>query len=749
MIRKLVKHAGLRGSMDYLFEEEFHEGHHQAHVIAGWVAPAVLEPGARVARDGRTVRDTSELVALLRAPVETAKRAPAKPVWHLSLRNAEGDRVLSDAEWAAVAEDVMHRTGIAPRGDPSACRWVAVRHAPDHIHIVATTVREDGSNARCSHDFARVDEAAAHWERTYGLTGTAQADRTAPVRPTRGEREKAAREGREETPRDTIRREVTSAAAVATGPEDYAARLAERGVTVHLRHSPETGEVTGASYSIEGHETAEGEPVQYSAKKLATDLTWPRLAARWTPEPAPDGLSAPVEMTPERVELVDRVREALTGAASVEDLAERAEALGVTVRPVVAPDGATLAGVKVAGPDTGRAVALHRLAPDLGGLALDEAFAVERERRGLAEVVGRVADDTHGPAEWAAELDELGVKVRYRTDRETGHRIGYSVSLDGERWHAGSRLDPGLSWGGLHRGWHDPDDVVTVRERLRAVAADAWTVEELTTRAETAGLDLVLRRDEAGQVVGLAASATVLEVDGTERQTGRFSAGLGRDLSWWSIERQMRDNREGVPSVEERAAIYEAVAEAIDRAEQHLRRHPDSPAAADIAAATSDALHGLAAQVVGPQARAIRDAADSYARARMEPNGARPERDRRAEEIREAIRAAAQAGRLQLQRDDGGVDGVEVVERTSALVEAVAEVRAGQGRDAQAAAAEVSAALLRETAWSADPDVSAEVKDQAVRLAVEADPVPTVETEPDVPVWLPPLGPEDGPRLRP
>ena len=42
--------------------------------------------------------------------------------WHCSLRNAEGDRVLSDAEWAEIAEDLMDRTGIARRGDHGGCR---------------------------------------------------------------------------------------------------------------------------------------------------------------------------------------------------------------------------------------------------------------------------------------------------------------------------------------------------------------------------------------------------------------------------------------------------------------------------------------------------------------------------------------------------------------------------------------------------------------------------------------------------
>jgi len=32
----------------------------------------------------------------------------------------------------------MDRTGLAPFGDALGVRWVAVRHAADHIHLVAT-----------------------------------------------------------------------------------------------------------------------------------------------------------------------------------------------------------------------------------------------------------------------------------------------------------------------------------------------------------------------------------------------------------------------------------------------------------------------------------------------------------------------------------------------------------------------------------------------------------------------------------
>ena len=61
-----------------------------------------------------------------------------EPVWHCAVRAAPEDRLLSDAEWAQVATAIMDRTGLAPVGDDLAVRWVAVRHAPDHIHLVAT-----------------------------------------------------------------------------------------------------------------------------------------------------------------------------------------------------------------------------------------------------------------------------------------------------------------------------------------------------------------------------------------------------------------------------------------------------------------------------------------------------------------------------------------------------------------------------------------------------------------------------------
>jgi hypothetical protein len=79
-------------------------------------------------------------------------RTPRGPVWHCSLRHHPDAPPLSDQQWAAIVEDLLHRTGIAPRGDLGGCRWVVIRHAEDHIHVVAVLVRQDTGQRVHLHD---------------------------------------------------------------------------------------------------------------------------------------------------------------------------------------------------------------------------------------------------------------------------------------------------------------------------------------------------------------------------------------------------------------------------------------------------------------------------------------------------------------------------------------------------------------------------------------------------------------------
>ncbi|RVX39149.1 hypothetical protein EDD27_1496 [Nonomuraea polychroma] len=73
----------------------------------------------------------------------------------LVLPVADRDRPLIDTTWARIATRLIDAAGIAPLGDVEACRWIALRHARDHIHLVATLARQDG----------RIPEMHGNWYR--------------------------------------------------------------------------------------------------------------------------------------------------------------------------------------------------------------------------------------------------------------------------------------------------------------------------------------------------------------------------------------------------------------------------------------------------------------------------------------------------------------------------------------------------------------------------------------------------------
>ncbi len=116
------------GLIRYLYGPGRREEHTDPHIIAGYRDSADLEPPLRASG----TRDFRRLAGLLRLPHDAlGKWGYAKPVWHCSMCAAPEDRLLSDAEWARIAQDVMHRTGLCPRGDQDdAVRWIAIHHFP-------------------------------------------------------------------------------------------------------------------------------------------------------------------------------------------------------------------------------------------------------------------------------------------------------------------------------------------------------------------------------------------------------------------------------------------------------------------------------------------------------------------------------------------------------------------------------------------------------------------------------------------
>ncbi|WP_329252484.1 relaxase/mobilization nuclease domain-containing protein [Streptomyces sp. NBC_01478] len=275
MIAKISGGTDTAGLIRYLFDTKKAKDHTDPHLVASWDGFAP-DPG----RTDDFEATKRLLVADLDLHVKQARRlgrAPEKHTWHCSIRAAESDRHLSDDEWADIARRVVAATGIAPEGDPDSCRWVAVRHAPDHIHIAATKVRADLRTARHWNDYLTADRELAAIEKEYGLFQVVRGDRTAAKRPTRAEQEKARRAGHDTTARERLRATVRTAVAAASTMEEFVDMLSRLdGVLVEVVHFP-SGDVRG--YKVAVADDAQG-PIWYSGSKLAPDLSLPKIQER-------------------------------------------------------------------------------------------------------------------------------------------------------------------------------------------------------------------------------------------------------------------------------------------------------------------------------------------------------------------------------------------------------------------------------------------------------------------------------------
>lgn len=443
MIAKITRGQRVGGLVHYLFGPGRANEHTNAHVVAGWDDPERLEPP--FTSTGK--RDFRPMIAHLNAPM-AGREARHGCVWHCSLSSAPGDPVLSDAQWRDIAEEVMDRTGLAPRGDDGACRWVAVRHAENHVHVVATLARQDGKQASISRDRWKVVAACREVEQRYGLTVVANPDRTAHGETKRAEVEKAARTSgnglADEPVRHRLRREVQTAAVGASGPQDFFDRLRHAGVMVKERFSEQDpAQVTGYAVAWPRACARDGNPLWYGGGKLAPDLSLPKLQAHWSPGSARGVVSNP----------------------SPDERMER-----------------------------------HHV-------GIGSALVRVRLRRDLEQAAQQVRS---GP-EFFARLRESGVVVKERfSERNPGEVTGYAASYPDHTdakgqtiWYGGGSLASHLSLPGLERRWHSvtgADEATSVSplsaEERRAVLSEARATA--TTATDTIRALIATSPGEAG-----------------------------------------------------------------------------------------------------------------------------------------------------------------------------------------------------------------------------------------------------------
>lgn len=270
------------GLLAYLYGPGKHEEHTDPHLVASFDGMSP-DPG----RDPKaTLKDLQQL---LDQPVEALPEhaRPAKHVWHTSVRATADDRILSDEEWGEIARRIVAATGIDPGDGEPGCRWAAVRHADDHIHIIATLVCEDGNHPDDFRSGKRAQAECRLIEKELGLHQVAPGDGTAAQRPTSAERHKAERQGRERTAREELRETVRRAVAGAQSQEEFFDRLAGAGLLVRTRVAP-SGDLLGYKVALPDDRNKDGEPVFYPGARLAPDLSLPRIRERWTAAASPD-----------------------------------------------------------------------------------------------------------------------------------------------------------------------------------------------------------------------------------------------------------------------------------------------------------------------------------------------------------------------------------------------------------------------------------------------------------------------------
>lgn len=277
MIANITRGDRTRGVLAYVYGPGDQDEHTDQHTVASF-EPFLPDPG----RDHDFHPAVAQLTDILDLRVvQAGERAPKNHVWHCSLRAAPEDRRLTDTEWEQIARRVMAAAGIARDGDPDACRWIVVRHAADHVHIVATAVRANLTQARLHNDYRRVMDELTRIERDFGLRQVDHAlgRRTMAKAPTRAEVHKTKRRGGEQTAREALRTALRQSLAGAADEDEFLARVAAHGVRVKVRRLP-SGDAQGYSFHLPGDRNGTGEPVWFPGSALSPDLTLPKIRAR-------------------------------------------------------------------------------------------------------------------------------------------------------------------------------------------------------------------------------------------------------------------------------------------------------------------------------------------------------------------------------------------------------------------------------------------------------------------------------------
>jgi hypothetical protein len=424
VIGKISKGASGRGIVRYLFGPGRANEHTDQRVIATGIS--------LWAEEGRmlTPREIADLGAALDSANDSYGKNPAGGhIWHVSLSLAAGERLMTDEEWAEIAQVVMATMGFEKEGVASAA-WVAIGHGVStqgnqHIHVAGSIVRHDGTMVKIWQDRKTLSRVCHEIELTYGLSVVEGREGMGMPGLSRAELERTAREQLAEPPRITLARIVREASVASKDEAEFVRRLRGSGALVRPRFES-GGEEVVVGYSVAIRTAECDKPIWFGGGKLAKDLTLPSLRRYWEVS-ASDQRAAVAEWRVTRSSFLGR--EAVRGGpadwkravARIERIAEKLESVPVTDLAAWRGAAREAAGVFAAwsrrfegdtpGPMASAAHALARSAQYRRGEPVPSREVVQGFR-GVASIVAQSELNNESPLVWAMLVDQLGRTLR-------------------------------------------------------------------------------------------------------------------------------------------------------------------------------------------------------------------------------------------------------------------------------------------------------------------------------------------------
>ncbi|WP_194918214.1 relaxase/mobilization nuclease domain-containing protein [Catenulispora rubra] len=268
----------------YLFGAGRHNEHTNQRVIAADDVLGLVA-GTRLT----TTTNRNEVIAIghdLNGPHALFGTSfPGGHVWHASIAIPAGDRQLTDAQWVEVASETASAMGFTMSERRAGCRWVAIHHGlstagNDHIHLVASLIRDDGTKASVWNERRTMSKVAADLERHFGLAVVEGRSGAGLPGLTRAEQEIAQRKNQPEPARQTLSRTVRAAASASVDEAEFLRRLRAADVGCRPRFADGSNvEVVG--YSVALRPDHDEPTVWFGGGRLARDLTLPRLRQQW------------------------------------------------------------------------------------------------------------------------------------------------------------------------------------------------------------------------------------------------------------------------------------------------------------------------------------------------------------------------------------------------------------------------------------------------------------------------------------